>query len=1159
MKKNQRVPWIIFRIMKVSILQITLGLIFSGISYAYESLAQEFLNKPVTLKVTKVRLYEVLNSIEKQAGVGFVYSSKAIKADRKVNVNVQKLRLSDLLYQVLTPLDINFRIIEGQIILNPVGQRSPAESSGTEPTKTQDKEVFAYPPVREIRGKVLDENGDGLPGVSVLVKGTSRGTTTDMDGHFVLSEADDNAVLVFSFVGYISREVEAGNQTTIEITLEVDQKALKEVIVVGYGTQQKKDLTGSVVSINQEKVKDLPVATLDQKMIGQVAGVQIQQLSGSPGGGTSVRIRGAGSLGAGNEPLYVVDGMPYSSGLNQNLNPLMLLNPNDIESITVLKDASSTAIYGSRGANGVVMITTKKGQYNKTQVTVSAMRGVQKVPKRGRPDLMTQREFAELQRNKIEIAIRRAENREATLNDYPEEYRYPEQLSGKGTDWYDLILQDAPIEDYNVSIQKGGTDSKLDFGMGYFKQGGVLQYTGIERYSGKLGIETGIGSKVTVGATLQPTVIIQNRSNTNTNREDIIGVANWANPLLSPYDAEGNLIPYLVSPQSKYHSAWSFANPLFVLRETTQREKQFQNLGNAYLTWNIVPGLEWKTALSTQWSTNSFFQYTPSTVGGSNRPPVKGTGSSSNNRSESFNWLIENTLAYNRTFGIHRFDAIIGYTAQKNSSRGINLNASPYTNDLIQTINAAQAIGSWDENTNAWSMISYLGRINYGLKGKYLFTATLRSDGSSRFGANNRFATFPSVAGAWRISEENFMKAYPRLNELKLRASYGISGNNNIGNYSHLAAINAGAYVFANNQVTASYVGIANPNLTWEESNQLDLGIDAELFDGRLSATVDFYNRQSRNMLLNDVIPAITGFNSQVVNKGKVRNRGIEITLAGAPLTGALKWEVGANIAFNRNKVLSINENNDRILSGNNDNNPTHITVAGKPIGQFFGFELLGVYTDADMDDPNVIKTTQVYPGNPKYRDIDGDSIINDLLDYTIIGNPHPDFTFGLTNNFVYKRFNLGIIINGQKGGQVMNGLRQTVDNLQGFFNVRREWVNRWKSSEDPGTGMLYGVPKLTPSWGHRVNSMWVEDAGFLRIANVTLGYTLPGHITERTKFISSCRLYLTVQNLAIFTRYEGANPEAQSRNLNNTLSPGYDMSSYPLSRTSSIGLNLSF
>ncbi len=1164
MKKNKKVPWIILRIMKVSIPLITLGFVFSGISYAYDGLAQEFLNKPVTLKVREVRLYEVLSSIEKQAGVGFVYSSKAIKANRKVSVTANKLRLSELLYQVLTPLEINFRIVEGQIILNPADPHSQADGTTGSPGQVSESGAPVHKSLQEIRGRVLDENGEGLPGVSVLIKGSSRGTSTDMNGNFSLNDTDENTVLVFSFVGYITREAVVGNQTEIEILLKIDEKALEEVVVVGYGTALKKDLTGSVASIAQDKIKDLPVATLDQKMIGQVAGVQIQQLSGSPGGGTSVRIRGAGSLGAGNEPLYVVDGMPYSAGLDQNLNPLMLINPNDIESITVLKDASSTAMYGSRGSNGVVMVTTKKGQYNKTQVTVSAMRGVQQVPRKGRPNLMNQQEFADFQRNKIDIVVRRTENRDATPDDYPEAYRYPERLVGEGTDWYDALLQDAPIEDYNISIQKGGADSRLDLGLGYFRQGGVLKYTGIERYSAKLGVETGIGPKVTVGANLQPTFIVQNRSNTNTNRQDIIGTAIWANPLLSPYDSEGNVVPYLVSPQSKYHSAWSFANPLFILRETTLREKQFQSLGNAWLTWNIIPGLEWKTALNTQWSSSNYFSFSPSTIGGANQPPVPGTGSSSHDRSGHFNWLVENTLSYNQTFGIHKFDAVLGYTTQKSSVRGINLNAAPYSNDLIQTINAAQAIRTWDENVSEWSMISYLGRINYSLKGKYLLTGTFRSDGSSRFGTNNKFAAFPSVAAAWRLSEENFLQKNRVVTDLKLRASYGLSGNNNIGNYAHLATIAAGAYVFGNNQVTASYVGLPNPNLTWEESRQLDIGMDAEFFEGRLNATVDFYNRRSSNMLLNDIIPAITGFNSQMVNKGNVRNRGVEISVGGTPLdgnsaSGALKWDVNANIAFNRNMVLSINENNDRILSGNNDGFPTHITVAGKPIGQFFGFELLGLYTAADIDNPDIIKTTQVYEGNPKYRDVDGDGIINDLLDYTIIGNPHPDFIFGLTNNFSFKRFSLGIIINGQKGGQVMNGLRQTVDNLMGFFNVRKEWVNRWRSSENPGAGMLYGIPKLAPSWGHRVSTLWVEDASFLRIANVTLGYTLPGSLTGKTKFINGCRLYLTIQNLAMFTRYEGANPEAQARNVNNTLSPGFDMTSYPLNRTSSIGINLSF
>ncbi|WP_080054207.1 SusC/RagA family TonB-linked outer membrane protein [Spirosoma aerolatum] len=1012
---------------------------------------------------------------------------------------------------------------------------------------------------RTVTGKTTDEKGEELPGVSVIIKGTQRGTTSDNNGNYSLKVPDGNPTLIFSFVGYIPQEVVLGNQSIVNVALLTDNRALKEVVVVGYGTQQAKDVTGAVATLNQSAIKDLPVSSLDQKMIGQVAGVQIQQVSGAPGAGTSIRIRGSGSLGAGNEPLYVVDGMPYSSGLNQNLNPLVFINPNDIESITILKDASSTAIYGSRGANGVVMITTKQGQFNRTQITGSVMRGVQVVPQKGRPKLMNQQEFIDLQRNKIDIAVLRAENRATTLADYPAEYQHPEQLVGKGTDWYDLILQAAPIQDYNVNLNRGSQDSRLSASLGYFKQDGVLRFTGIERYSARLGMDSNLGKAFRVGVSLQPTFINQTRTNTNTSREDVIGVANWANPVMSPYDANGNLIPYIVSPQSKYHSAWSFANPLFTLRETTQSQQQFQNIGIAFLEWSITPDLKVKTSVNTIWSTSKFSQYVPSTVGGSNRPPVAGTGSSVNTNGQSFNWLIENTLTYKKAFGDHRIDAVAGYTTQKNTTNTLTLTAGPYGNDLIQTINAAPAISAWGQTIDEWSIISYLGRINYGFKEKYLLTATIRSDGSSRFGSRNRYAYFPSLAGAWRISEEAFMKNNPYVNNLKLRVSYGKSGNNNIGNYSHLASINSGAYVFGSTQVSASYVGLANPYLTWEESQQVDAGVDAEFLNGRFSLTVDVYNRLSKNMLLNDVIPAITGYNTAVVNKGNVRNQGLEIALGAKPIMGTLNWDIGANIAFNRNKVLSLNDNGDRILSGNNDNNPTNVTVVGQPVGQFFGFVLDGVYSDADIANPNLAKTAQVYAGNPKYRDINGDGIVNDLLDYTIIGNPYPKFTFGLTNNLTYKRFNLGIIVNGSFGGHVMNGLRQTVDNLQGFFNVREEWVNRWRSSDNPGTGMLYGVPKLTPSWGHRVNTMWVEDASFLRIANLSLGYSLPDKLVRKSGFLEGCRLYMTIQNLAMFTRYEGANPEGQSKSIDNTLSPGFDITSYPLARTTSFGLNLQF
>jgi TonB-linked SusC/RagA family outer membrane protein len=629
---------------------------------------------------------------------------------------------------------------------------------------------------------------------------------------------------------------------------------------------------------------------------------------------------------------------------------------------------------------------------------------------------------------------------------------------------------------------------------------------------------------------------------------------------VSPYDQNGQLIPFLTSPANKYFTAWSFPNPLYMLQQITQTQQQFQNLGSAFIEWEIIPGLKAKTSLNTIWSTSKYNEYTPATVGRANVPPTAGTGASSNTRGDNFNWLIENTLTYDKQFGDHQLNALVGYTTQKSTGDDISLDASPYANDLIQTINGAQDISNWGETVNKWSMISYLGRVNYSYKDRYLLTATIRSDGSSRFGDKKRYATFPSIAGAWRASQEPFIKDIKAISDLKVRASYGKSGNNNIGNYSHLATITPGSYVFANNEVTASSVGLSNPYLTWEESNEFDAGFDLALFNDRLNLTVDYYNRRTSDMLLNDVIPSITGFTTQVVNAGSVSNKGVEITVGGTPLkTHDFNWNLSMNVSFNRNKVLSLNANNDRILSGDNDGKPTHVTLVGKPIGQFFGYVLEGVYTAADMADASVAKYPTAFEGAVKYKDVNGDGTITDVLDYTNIGNPYPDFTFGVTNSFQYRHFDLSMIINGQYGGHVMNGLRQTIDNLQGFFNVSKEWVNRWRSEAQPGDGIHSGVIHATPSLGHRLSTLWVEDATYLRIANITLGYYLPEEVARATGFIKNVRVYVTVQNLATFTSYTGGNPEGQSESQTNVLNPGFDMTSYPLSRTTSIGINMSF
>ncbi len=1122
----------------------TFTVLFATDSLAqYESVKEIHIN----LHIRNATLAEAIQAIEAKTSFKFTYEEKDLAKRNGITIQTKAQSVEKVLLDIGKTVRVYFKQVNNNIHIKSVKEKDNQEALVFEQAITISGTVTAL------------ADGSTLPGVNILVKGTNNGTVTDVEGKYTLNVPNEDDVLVFSSIGYLTEEIAVNGRTIINVQLADDIKSLGEVVVIGYGTQRAQDVTGAVSTVDQRSIKNVPVSTLDQKMVGQVAGVQIQQVSGAPGAGTSVKIRGSGSLGAGNEPLYVVDGMPYSSGMNQTLNPLTFIDPNNIESITVLKDASSTAIFGSRGANGVIMITTKKGEYEQTRVNFSSMVGVQQVPQRGRPELLNQREFAQFQRDRIDIAVRQTENREPTLDDYPEEYRNLDNLNGKGTDWYDLVLQTAPIQDHNFTLLKGTQDSRINFSAGYFKQEGVLRYTGLERYSSKLGIESNISDAVKIGVSIQPTFIEQNRARTNSDRNDILGVSLWANPISTPYDENGALKPYIVAPQSSFHSAWSFANPLFVLRETTQSQKTFQNLGLAFIEWEILPNLQVKSSINTILEASKYFEYVPSIVGSPNRPPTPGTGSSYNTRGNSFNWLIENTINYDLAFGNNQFHALLGYTTQKFTANGINLNASPFSNDLIQTINAAQAIDAWDENVNAWSMISYLGRINYSFNDRYLFTATFRSDGSSRFGIEKRYAFFPSLAAAWRVSEEDFFQGIDLVDDLKLRVSYGKSGNNNIGNYAHLASITSGSYVFGNNQVTASSVGLSNPFLTWEESDQIDAGVDFQFLKNRVSLSVDYYHRKSNNMLLDDVIPAITGFNTQTINQGSVRNTGVEIALGASPVTGELNWNINANIAFNRNKVLSLNDNSVRILAGNNDGNPTHVSVVGKPIGQFFGFVLEGIYTAEYLEDPDVINSPQVYEGNVKYKDINGDGVVNDVLDYTIIGNPHPDFIFGLTNNLSYKNFDLGIIVNGQYGGQVMNGLRQTTDNLQGFFNVDHDWVNRWRSRDQPGDGIHSGIPQVRPSWGHRVSTLWVEDASYLRIANLTLGYTFPENLMKSTGFIKNSRIYLTVQNLAMFTKYKGANPEAQAVNRDNTLAPGFDMTSYPLSRTASVGINLSF
>jgi len=1007
-----------------------------------------------------------------------------------------------------------------------------------------------------VSGQVTDSSGNPLPGVTVQIAGKSQGTQTSAGGQFSIAAAAGD-VLSFHYIGYDEKRVQVGSQPVINVRLITSTAGLNEVVVIGYGTQQKKDLTGAVANVSGKQLQDLPVAGMDQKLTGQVPGVQVSSVTGTPGGGAAVRIRGSGSIGAGSDPLYVVDGFPLSSGFDQQASPLNIINPDDIESITVLKDASSTAIYGSRGSNGVVVVTTKHGKSGVPRVSLNTNTGFQEVPQKGRPQMLNAREFAQFRKDII-IDDFASRGQTATDADIPEEYRNPGKY-GAGTNWYNTVLKKALQHNTTLSVSGGTENTKYNFSAGYYTQDGVMRYTGYDRYSVRANIESRIGRKVKIGLNLAPTYSTQQVNNFENSFTDVLTQSLWLSPLIPVYDNNGQRTPYISSP-----GMFSAANPLNSLEYGVTNVKSFNGLGNIYGEYEIINGLKAKASFNVNYGNGSTFVFNPSFLGGVNNPPPS-IPNSSQSKANAMNWLTEMLLSYDKTFGKdHALNVVLGYTAQKERRDFLQINASNYPDDKIQPIGAAATIPSYSQDVQEWAVLSYLGRINYSLKDKYLFTVTVRSDGSSRFGYNNRYGTFPSGAIAWRASEEEFLKRVSWLSDLKLRASYGLSGNYNIGNYTYMSNIAAYNYAFggqiANGRSASS---LSNFDLTWEESSQLDVGMDAGLFGNRINLTVDYYRRITKGMLYNSEIPLSSGYTNVIINSGKIKNQGIEIGINSDNLDGALKWTTNANIAFNRNKVLALNAKNDPIYSGRSgEGSFQHITEVGKPVGLFYGYVVEGVYKDQDDLNRSPRHVTSVV-GSIKYKDVDGNGIIEPVNDFAIIGDPNPKFIWGLTNNFSYKGFDLGIVLVGSQGGQVMKTANQYLLNIDGIFNVDRKVLNRWRSPEQPGDG-------VTPTTnGARViyrdvNSSWIESSSFMRIQNITLGYNFSRRWLEHTKFISGARLYAGVQNLHTFTGYSGANPEVSRKTVSGNatstaLTPGEDFTNYPIARTFTLGLNLSF
>lgn len=1106
----------IFRIMKITAIFL-LVCVFS--IHAENAHSQ---NKTVNFVKNNVHLNEIIEEIEKQTGFLFLYNNK-VDIKQKASISAKEEPIEQVLKELLQNTDIDYTVEGTHIILT----RNTTNSTNTYPRINQQGKT--------ITGVIIDSNREPVIGANVVEKGTTNGTITDMDGEFRLDVAE-NTTLVISYIGYLSQSLEVGNKSRLEIILKEDTKTLEEVVVVAYGTQKARQVTGAMSRLSAEELSDMPAAHIGQKLQGKFSGVQINQANGEPNGGLSFRIRGQASINGGNSPLFVIDGFPTTSGLES-------LSPDEIENITILKDAASTALYGSRAANGVILVTTKGAREGKTKIDFSAYWGVDQVSDRGKPDVMNAQEFAQFKKEFYEDAVKY----EGYNGGVPDVYKNPESL-GNGTNWYDVLLRDAIVQNYNLSLTSGTSKLKTAVNLNYNKTEGVVLETYYERFAARTNNLFQATEKIAFGLNLSGSYRIGQITPGLGGGRNIIGSAFLMDPQLKYKNDDGTF------PIS-YTQPGMFANPNYylVLKERKNPAKRTRGTLNAFMDIDIIDGLKYKLSSNVDLGNNVVEEWIPSIAQGAmfSAPPKPATGYYES--SNYLNWMVENMLTYKKTFAEkHNIDLLAGYSTQKATSENAKISASNYPDDEVAWFNAASTkVGSG--NREAWSMISYLGRLNYDFNEKYLLSLSFRRDGCSRFGANSKWANFPSISAGWIVSDEAFMEKIDELSYLKLRASYGKVGNNNIGNYQYLASVVTANYV-TNGGITAGRAPnlIGNNNLTWETTKQFDLGLDLGLFNDRIFLVYDYYTKKTDGLLYQIDIPQQSGFGNIYSNIGEFKFWGHEFGLETKNLTGELKWNTNLNITFNRNKAVKLGTNNTPI-GGDRNQEDFNRTEVGKPLGLFYGYVYDGVYMNQAEYDAGP-KHASSMVGTVRMKDLNNDGII-DMSDRTFIGDPNPDFLFGITNEFFYRNFDASVVIAGAVGGDIIDGTYEWTENLDGVFNVRKEVAQRWRSEENPGNGKIPSTRAGTTELFRFTNTRWVSDGSFLTVKNITLGYTIP---MKKNPYISGIRVYGSAQNMITLTKYHGMNPEVNANGANG-LKQGVDNSSYPVPITYTFGLNINF
>lgn len=1042
--------------------------------------------------------------------------------------------------------------------------------------------LLSYSQNFKVTGKITDDSGKPLQGATVQVKGTKIATATTADGSFTLTAPSGNAVLVITSIGFTEQEIAINNRSEIIISMASLASSLSDVVVVGYGTQKKRNVTGAVATFNAANLDERPVLRVDQALVGQLAGVSVKQTSGGLGKGFQVQVRGTGSISAGNEPLYVIDGFPLATatvngdGVFSTGNPLDNIDPNDIETIQVLKDAASAAIYGSRAANGVVLITTKKGKAGKAQINVNSYVGY--IERSRKLDMLKSEEWIDRAVEIINsqwvasgagrLATQTNEERRVILGLAPgtvnTNFMSDDRWFQAGhpglvyLDWQDEAFRKGLVQNHQVSASGGNEFVKYYVSGNYSRQEGMLINTDFTSYSLRANIEVNANRKLRFGININPTYSVNNDPGLDSKDNIIHQIVT-----LSPVQEDTMGVYQNFGNEGQYRWSNTRNSPIGQLETTIGQTRRFRTLGSVFAEYDIIKGLTFKTSVNLDNTDNNAKAYYPwmglSSLATRQANPLSLIrGTYNNYRKQTF--ANENTLSFNRVINsVHDIAVVIGQGYYQDKIDRVTMSSTGgYSSAVVTTLNAAVGVsGNTTETRNTF--LSYFGRIQYAYNQKYLLSASIRRDASSRFGSNNRWATFPAISAGWIISSEDFMQNITSVSELKLRASWGKAGNYTIPDYGSIPTLALSNYSFNGAGVTGQAPsGIVNPDLGWELSETKDIGLDIGILKNRFTASLDYYIKDNTRLLLNVPIPVASGFSTYLSNAGAVKNKGWEIEVTSRNMTGKdFQWTTSANFSHNTNKVVALAGGQTQILIPSSFDINHSILKVGEPMYSIYVVKMIGILSAQDIASGYPLFGTEK-EGDPKYEDIDKNGVIN-ANDRQIVGHPNPDYTWGVSNTFKYKGFDLAVMVQGQWGGSIYSLFGRALGRTgQGYVdNALGTYRNRWRSASDPGDGR---VSKAYSTFGRIVNTDWLYPSDYFRVRNITLGYNLKKHF--KAKYIQGARIYLTLENFFGHDKYLGGfNPEAVNTDVSgSTVFPeAADYGGGPLPRSMIFGLNFTF